>query len=102
MRRVASWTLFVLAAVRISAQIPAPDSTGVDVGFVSIKEGGVPLAYSVVSAPALSRERFSDERGGFGFGDVPVGALRLRIRHVGYSPVELTVNVRAGMVDTVR
>jgi hypothetical protein len=79
-----------------------PDSTGTIVGLVTTKEGNVPLAYSVVSAASLGRERFSDAQGVFVLPGLPAGALQLRVRHLGYSPVDLNVTVRAGGADTVR
>ena len=62
----------------------------------------MPLGYSVVSVPALSRERFSNIDGRFTLGELPAGPVQLRVRHLGYSPVDLSVVVHAGQVDTVR
>jgi hypothetical protein len=78
------------------------DSTGTIVGVVTMKDGGLPLAYSVASVPALSRERFSNDQGVFTLTDLPAGLLQLRVRHLGYSPAERSVAVHAGRVDTVR
>jgi hypothetical protein len=77
------------------------DSTGSIVGIVVMKDGGFPLAYSVVSAPSLGRERFSTDQGVFTLSDLPAGVLQLRVRHLGYTPVDLSVTVHAGRVDTV-
>ena len=101
--------LFCLAATSAAAigqpahaQITRADSTGTIVGVVVTKEGGVPLSYSVVSAPSLGRERFSNASGVFVLADLPAGTLQLRVRHLGYSPADLSVTVRSGMTDTVR
>lgn len=80
---------------------PHPDSSGAVVGIVTMKEGGLPLPYSVVSAPSLARERFSSDQGVFLLTALPVGRLQLRVRHLGYSPVDLSVDVHAGRTDTV-
>lgn len=89
-------------AGRALAQSPThSDLTGTIVGIVVTKEGGLPLAYSVASAPSLGRERFSTDQGVFAFSDLPAGPLQLRVRHLGYTPVDLTVTVHAGGVDTV-
>jgi len=94
---------FAVVTAPVGSQTPSrPDSTGAVVGAVVMREGEFPLAYSVVSAVALGRERFSNERGVFSLTDLPVGPVRLRIRHLGYTPAELTVNVRAGSIDTIR
>jgi hypothetical protein len=101
MIRVAAVLGLVAMSKVASAQLPATDSTGVIVGVVAIKDADVVLPYSVVSIPALAREQFTDDRGAFRLAGLPVGRLRLRVRHVGYSPVELDVAVRGGASDTV-
>ncbi|MGH7619506.1 MAG: carboxypeptidase regulatory-like domain-containing protein [Gemmatimonadaceae bacterium] len=85
------------------AQIPVrTDSTGTIAGLVIIKDSGVPLPYSVVAIPSLNRERFTSDQGAFTLSDLPVGPIVVRVRHIGYSPADIAVNVRAGMTDTVR
>jgi hypothetical protein len=106
-------TRVVVARIAVLAALLAPlfasaraqttsDSTGTIVGLVTTREGNVPLAYSVVSAASLGRERFSDAQGVFALAALPAGALQLRVRHLGYSPADLNVTVRAGQTDTVR
>jgi hypothetical protein len=91
------------AATPAWSQSPARrDSTGTVVGVVVTQGAEFPLPYSVVSALDLGRERFSNDRGVFALTDLPAGPVRLRIRHLGYTPADLTVNVRAGLSDTVR
>jgi len=84
------------------AQLPDSSGTGTLIGLVSIKDAAVPLPFSVVSITRLQREQFTDERGRFRVGDLPAGSVRLRIRHVGYSPADTDVVVRAGVTDTIR
>ena len=95
-------TLGALVAIAPAAAQMTSDSTGTIVGLVTTREGNVPLAYSVVSAASLGRERFSDAQGVFALTGLPAGTLQLRVRHLGYSPVDLAVTVRAGRADTVR
>jgi hypothetical protein len=78
------------------------DSAGTIVGYVTTREERQPLAYSVVSITALSREQFTNDRGTFVLTGLPAGRHRLRVRHLGYSPTEVDVTVRAGAADTVR
>jgi hypothetical protein len=97
--------LALVAAVRAPAQAPAParaDSAGTLVGFVTMREGGQPLPYSVISIAALSREQFTNDRGTFVLAGLPAGRHRLRVRHLGYSPADVDVVIRAGGTDTVR
>jgi hypothetical protein len=100
-------TLFVAGVLAVianpaSSQMLRTESTGTVVGAVVIKESGLPLPYSTVSVPALSKQRFTNDSGTFTFPDLPIGPTKLRIRHLGYTPVEITVDVRPGGVDTVR
>jgi hypothetical protein len=93
------------AANVASAQLPqAPQSegTGTVVGLVTIKDANVALPYSVISIERLKREQFTNERGLFRLADLPAGSVRLRVRHVGYSPADVDVTVRAGEIDTIR
>jgi hypothetical protein len=95
--------LLVLAAsAHAQTQQTRADSTGTVVGVVVVQDGGVPLPYSLVAAPSLNRERFTNVQGVFTIADAPAGPLVLRVRHIGYSPVEVTVNVHAGGTDSVR
>lgn len=71
-------------------------------GVIVSRETGEPLAYSIVAIPSLSYERFSDDSGGFVISALPAGPLVIRVRRLGYSPSDITVNVRAGATDAVR
>jgi hypothetical protein len=95
-------TSLCIAVRAAGAQAAAGDSTGSIAGTVVAKETGTPLAYSVVSLSNLGRERFTNERGAFVLTGIPAGRVRLLVRHIGFSPVTLTVDVRAGVTDTVR
>ena len=101
MIRLAAVALWLAAGNVGFAQLPSA-STGAVVGFVTMKAANTELPYSVVSIPTLARDQFTDDRGVFRMAGLPPGRLRLRIRHVGYSPEELDVLVQAGVVDTIR
>ncbi|HEY5062491.1 MAG TPA: carboxypeptidase regulatory-like domain-containing protein [Gemmatimonadaceae bacterium] len=91
-------------AVAASAQRAAgrqADSAATLIGIVTMNDGALPLPFSTVSIPALGRELFSNDRGIFTLAGLPAAPLRLRVRHLGYSPVELTVDVHPGQTDTV-
>ena len=63
-----------LSAVARAQGPTRPDSSGSIVGVVVARETGAPLPYSVVSLPALGRERFTNERGEFLLTGVPAGS----------------------------
>lgn len=90
------------ASGQIPQTPPQPDSTGSVTGVVIARDGGVPLAYGVVSIAALGREQFTNDRGAFLLDHLPPGRYRLRVRHLGYTPAEIDVAVRPGATDTVR
>jgi hypothetical protein len=78
------------------------DSTGSIVGVVVARELGALLPYSVVSVPASGLERFTNDRGEFSLNGLPAGQTRIVVRHIGYSPATLTVEVHARRTDSVR
>jgi hypothetical protein len=82
-------------------QLGQPDSTGTIVGIVTTTEGGLPLPYSVVSVSAIGREQFSNDQGVFTLGALHAGPTDIRIRHLGYTPVDMRVVVHAGRIDSV-
>jgi hypothetical protein len=94
-------TTLVFAATVAGAQGVARDSVGSIAGIVVAKETGAALPYSVVSVAALGRERFTNERGAFVFVGIAAGRVRLLVKHIGYAPTTLTVDVRVGATDTV-
>src|SRR5437870_11755321 len=78
----------------------APAGSAVIVGTVVRKDNNAGLGYSVISAPTLARELFSDPQGAFTVRDLPAGELRLRIKHIGFSPRDTVVTLRDN--DTLR
>src|SRR5215475_14418413 len=88
----------LLIASRV-AGAQANDSTGSIVGAVVARDLGIPLPYSVVSVPASGLERFTNDRGEFTLSGLRAGQTQLLVRHIGYSPSTLTVEVRAGRTD---
>jgi hypothetical protein len=101
-RALAVSSALAVFAVPASAQMLRREATGSVVGTVVTQESGQPLPFSTVSVPTLSRQRFTDDNGMFSFTDLPAGPTKLRIKHLGYSPLDVTVDIRAGGVDTVR
>lgn len=88
-----------LAMLVIAAPLDA--QSGGIVGRVLNRDGALPLPYSVVAIPELGREEFTDDSGSFRLSGLPPRALTLRVRRLGFTPVEARVTVRPGAVDTV-
>ncbi len=68
---------------------------GVIEGEVRDRLAGVALPFSGVSIVGGSADQLTNTDGHFRLGDVPAGLVRLRIRHVGFSPLDTQVVVRA-------
>jgi hypothetical protein len=93
----------LLCASTAVAQGTKPDTavTGSIAGDVTAKELSTPLPYSVVSIAAEGREQFTNDRGTFTLAGVRPGVVRLRVRHLGYVPADVDVQVHAGEIATV-
>ena len=62
-------------------------------GTVVNAETGEPLAFSIVALQPGFAEHFTDQAGAFTFTNVSTGTYRLRVRQIGYSPVDTTLTV---------
>jgi hypothetical protein len=71
------------------------------VGRVVAREGAYPLPYSIVGIPDLGREQFTDDSGAFRLGGLPQREITIRVRRLGFTPVEARITPRAGGVDTL-
>ena len=54
---------------------------------------GQPLAFAVVTIPALDLQQFSNSQGKFFFGNIRPGTYRLSVRQLGYTAVNIEVKV---------
>ncbi|HEV8445931.1 MAG TPA: carboxypeptidase regulatory-like domain-containing protein [Gemmatimonadaceae bacterium] len=75
--------------------------TGHVVGSVVDKVAAVALPFSGVSVAGLSTDRLTSDSGAFQI-DLPAGMIRLRVRHVGFTPVDTQLVVRANDTTRVR
>jgi Carboxypeptidase regulatory-like domain len=71
-------------------------------GVVVSADHGERLGYSVVAAMPGNQEAFTSDSGTFRFTDLPAGPVRLRVRHLGYSPRDTTVDVVPAQTTAVR
>jgi hypothetical protein len=75
--------------------------TGHLVGHVVDRLAGVALPFSGVSIVGLSADRFTSDSGAFQF-DVEAGTIRLKVRHVGFTPVDTQIVVRANETTSIK
>ena len=89
------------AQVSPVAPVQRSPQAGVTVTGVVVADGtGFPLPYSTVTIESIGRERFTDQAGTFVYFAVPPGSYRVRIRQLGYTPVDTTLIVRPGIGRT--
>jgi len=95
--------MILVRAVAVLALIPciATGQTGHVVGRVVDKLAGVALPFSGVSVVGQSADRFTSDSGAFQL-DVAAGTIHLRIRHVGFTPVDTQLVVGANDTTRVR
>ncbi|MEO7362252.1 MAG: carboxypeptidase-like regulatory domain-containing protein [Gemmatimonadaceae bacterium] len=62
---------------------------------------GQPLAFAVVTIPALDLQQFTNNQGKFFFSNIRPGTYQLSVRQLGYSVVNVEVNVGAGEIAEV-
>jgi len=106
MQPQAAFRLLALLALLAMLTLACPASgygqAGALIGFVVARETGESLAYSIVALPTRDLERFSTDSGVFYFGELPAGTFPIRIRRLGYSPLDSLVTIGGGQPDTVR
>lgn len=66
------------------------------------KVTGQPLPYGIVIVEGADRSLFASDSGRFAFRDLAPRRYQLRVRRLGYTPITVDVDVRAGVTDTVR
>jgi len=90
----------LLAGVATPSALAA--QTGTIHGAVVAADNGERLGYTVVASPPTGGERFTTDSGTFTMLDVPAGTVRLRFRHLGFTPREMTVTVAPAQTTTLR
>jgi hypothetical protein len=96
--RRAGWWLAVFTVCATGARA----QSGSVQGLVVDAESGRPLAYSAVTLVATGLERFSDESGRFVLAGLRPDRMILRVRHIGYAPMETEVTVGPGQTVDAR
>jgi hypothetical protein len=91
---------WLVAAVIVVAALDAAGAQGAPgllTGDVVASETGTPLGHSMVTVLGLARQTFTSETGVFAIGALGPGRYRLRVTHIGFTPVESIVDVPDGV-----
>ena len=83
----------LLGALRVAG---AQGTSSLLVGDVVGREAGNPLGHSMVTVLGAERQTFTSEGGVFAFASLDPGKYRIRVTHIGYTPVEVSVEVPSG------
>ena len=70
-------------------------------GKVVADATGAPLPYSTVTIEQIGKERFTDQAGTFVYFAVPPGKYKIRIRQLGYTPLDSTLQLNAANANPV-
>ncbi|MEO5590688.1 MAG: carboxypeptidase regulatory-like domain-containing protein [Gemmatimonadaceae bacterium] len=88
------WSNRVRAQDKPPISIVPPAASGLTFTGTVVADGtGMPLPYSAVTIDPVGRERFTDQSGGFTFYGIPAGAYRVRVRQLGYIPLDTTIQI---------
>ncbi len=105
---VAAFVSLALEAPTLQAQqdTPTPPTTGQGptftlTGTVIAEATRQPLPYSTVVLDPIGRERFTDQGGSFTYFAVPAGKYKVKIRQLGYTPLDTTIVVTAAKTNPV-
>jgi len=92
------WRLRIVARCVMIALLPsaALAQRATIVGRVIAQGTDVALGYSVVSLTPGGAERFTDAAGRFALSGVQPGRIRISAKHIGYAPLDTSLNVSAG------
>jgi hypothetical protein len=99
---VAAGVFILLQAPIVKAQNPAspppPPAAGSFTlsGTVTAEATGQPIPYSTIVIDPIGRERFTDQSGNFVYFAVAPGKYRIRIRQLGYIPIDTSMTLGIG------
>ena len=105
---VAAFVSLALEAPTLQAQqvSPTPPTDGQGptytlTGTVIAEATRQPLPYSTIVIDPIGRERFTDQGGSFTYFAVPAGKYKVKIRQLGYNPLDTTIVVTAATTNLV-
>jgi hypothetical protein len=89
-RAALSASLLVAVCARGHAQVTGERLV---TGVVVSRLNQIPLGHAMVSLLPVGRQMFSDDQGRFAFIGVQPGSYRLRVTHLGFAPIEISMTV---------
>src|SRR5215208_5910185 len=84
-------TIKLFALVFLSPVVVSAQSPGLISGTVMGGAGGQPLPYSTVSLEGVTQKKLASPEGRFSFRVDSAGNYRLRIRQLGFAPVDTMI-----------
>jgi len=90
----------LLAPIFATRTLPAQRTT--ISGQVVVTHSEVPVSYAVIGAKPGTPDRFTGSDGVFVLRDLRPGKITLSARHIGYTPLDTTIDVAAGDSVNVR
>ena len=100
MRSCAWRVIAVLCAATLGRSLPAQSSSLA--GTIVARETGERLGYAVVDVGGQGRAQFANDSGAFFFGDLATAVVSLRVRRLGYQPLDTSIVLDRGATTNVR
>jgi hypothetical protein len=95
--RTLEWFLLVGALIAPTVAMPSLLAQRATIsGQVVVRHSDIPVSYAVVGAKPGAPERFTGSDGQFRLRDLEPGKIALSARHIGYAPLDTTIDVAAG------
>jgi len=100
--RVLAFWFCVLGGASLGAQRAPTKLSASIVGYVTARQTGDPLGFADATIEDIGIATFANGDGLFRLRGIPPGAVTLRIRRLGFTPVVLHLTLGEGSSDTVR
>ncbi len=87
--------LFALAASLLGASVAQAQAPGTIIGDVVMLGTGTPLEHAMVTLVGGGRQTFTSDRGVFAFTQLQPGPYKVRVAHLGFTPIEVPFAIPA-------
>jgi hypothetical protein len=102
MLRLSAALLCVMLVAPAAAQRAPARSSASIVGYITARPTGEPLGFADATIEDTGIGTFAQSNGFFRVRGVPPGAVTLRVRRLGFTPVSIKLDLAEGREDTVR